>query len=122
MMLAGYAMASDAVIHTKARVLADKIRAFEAGETGRSRFNFENYSFKSLDDAVEKLFPPGTPLSRVDAVLRGEGGAEKSAVTWDEFVHYTKTFKMERWTCSRTVLVNFDPKTKRVISAHGDGR
>lgn len=124
MLMAGYAVASDAVRHTSGRVLAEKIRTFEAGKVKAAdrRFNFENYSFASLDDAVQKLFPPGTPLSRVDAILRGEGKAVKSEVMGGEFVDYTYTFAFDRWTCSRTVAVKFDPRTKRVISARGNGR
>lgn len=131
LLIAGYAIAAGAVRHsakvqatveTSVKALADKIRAFEAAEKKPARFDFGNYSFTALDDAVQKLFPAGTPLARVDTVLVGEGKAEKLPVTWGEFARYVSTFKADRWTCKRIVTVKFNSKTKRVISARADGR
>jgi len=106
------------------RRIVQKITTFKPGDPASEarHFDFEDYSFKSLDAAVLRLFPPGTKLSYVDKVLQQQGGAKKSEIIANEFVHYDYHFHFGRFDCVRTVFVNFDNKTQRVISVQGDGR
>jgi hypothetical protein len=107
-----------------ASLIAQKIKAFKPGDrkSEARHFDFENYSFVTLDAAARRLFPSGTKLSYVDTVLKRQGRAVKSNNTRNGLVHYDYRFNFDRFACRRTVLVKFDNKTRRVISARGDGQ
>ena len=102
--------------------IVQKITSFKPGnrKSEARHFNFENYDFVTLDAAVQRLFPSRTKLSYVDKVLKGQGKAIKSIQRGA--ARYDYHFKFDRFDCISTVSVRFDSKTKRVISAHGNGR
>ena len=113
---------ADAACKASSRWIAQKITSFKPGDpkSEARHFDFQNYSFVTLDDAARRLFPSGTKLSYVDRVLRGRGKALKS--TTAQSVRYDYRFRFDRFDCTRTVSVSFDGKTKRVTSAEGNGR
>jgi hypothetical protein len=115
---------SCAAANVTSRRIAQKIKAFKPGDrqSEARHFDFENYSFRTLDDAARRLFPAGTKMSYVDGVLKGQGKAVKSKTVRERSVHYDYHFNFDRFVCTRTVFVSFDSKTKRVISARGDGQ
>lgn len=112
-----------AAANASSRRIAQKIKAFKPGDRQSEAryFSFENYSFKTLDDAARRLFPAGTKMSYVDMVLKERGCAVKSKPR-NKSVYYDYHFKADRFACTRTVSIKFDSKTKRVLSARGDGQ